>query len=541
MQRDFRSFFFKRNDRSFAIILTLLILASVTVVVTSSIFMAGIARSNAFENSVRSEAEQKQLTSIRAASSIASSSAMSALQGTNNDVSAQVQAYLTDNDQDALWGASRTGTRSGNIVNPNSSEVSFTDLSGNSVNFTTDLVNSLSASYSSVSYPNIRFGLKKPGESIIAKLFRYQLVTSLEQNLSILGKTSRILSSATTTKTNLLTIYEIPSQFAVDAGMVTVSQNVQGSVVASSAAINGDISGNVAVSTNVTWAAGSTVSGVSLGTKDSNVGWFEKLANTGGSGFTNQVSVLSDQSTVQFLTVGDRSLDAEGVSALFKKPSASDNLTVYSHPYFSCGIRVSGAGLDVNTPPAFTSLSIVSSNPTGTSSQRIAEAPIVGATWGTTSSIPHPFNPGLGNMLLVTLDVAAIPSIGGTKTIFIDLQASSGSARMSVGVALDNAGDPGVPFSIVSANPIFFVSNFNTANLPCSVLGSKVMNSLGASAPIAFTGSRVTTRRDSVLDPFAFTAGSGGSSLVSSVTLSDSSSLPPVTLKNWLVVLGGTE
>lgn len=492
-------------------------------------------------NSVRAETYQRQTDAAHAAaqglsrqslSNILFSVVTAGIQG-NNRVNLNHQASVTEA-IDADYASGGIGS------------VSFTTSSGNAADPSSDLLAALAMPYVSLPFPDIRFSPKPTGAAFIAKRFDYGVVTSYAQNDNI--SASPITSQETTESTQSLTLYEVPTQFAVDGGDVTITKAVNGSVLARNVVLRANVGGTVAAEKSVEWNAGISVDGVSLPARTGNgTGFIEALNHSTGLNFKKQVTLLEAQSSVQWIPLGDRSLDSEGIPMICRTPATSTDWDVYTHPYFSTSVRIrSTTPISRSSPPLFSTLPCYISAGDGSAGQRRGEM-MSSPTFGEIMTASNGYLPASGVAIMVVVDVSNIPVISGTRTLFVDLVSDyAASPRKSVLIGLKNADNLTSPFSLVSANPVVFLGNFNSTGMPASIIAPAVLHSLSPVSPqVTFTGLRSSIRRNVPMDPFSVQAGNTTIAAYS-ITLADvngtnPANLPPVTLKNWLIVLGAPQ
>jgi hypothetical protein len=243
---------------------------------------------------------------------------------------------------------------------------------GSQVSATGNVATSPSGRWGTVPYPNIRFGLMRPGDMMVARRVWWRIPVLYQTDL----QTIEAQSAGTDVKrypgmlTNyILSVYEIPSQLPITANAniqlglnpdgsswgntsLTGSQKVQisGSIYGDSVQLNGGTYGGGISSRNqVNVLNSSTVAGEIFGDNTyNNLGVREQKDLTrmnGGKPVTAGVSVAGDNGKVMMLPV------ASGNAFYLPSPNVAPTAwDLYSLPYYHCRIRItiSNTNSDLN-------------------------------------------------------------------------------------------------------------------------------------------------------------------------------------------------
>lgn len=512
----------KRGFFSVFIISTLVVLAllgaSLVYIVTQQIKTANAS-------DLELEAVSRTNNASRSASGSMGNLLQTLLQGSST--SQTFSSILTSN----LLASTATGRDAfGAAANVNGP---FTS-SGATADIVTDIVNSLNQPYTLTTLPASR--VKVSAGQIVAKTFQYQFSIGFTDTANTADQIS--LTNQNAQQIRNLTIVEVPTQFAVENGTVNVSAAVGGSVVADNVTLASNVTGRVLARKALTWSGSPTIGGYTL--PSAIPASLEILAQSSAT-WDRQVSYVPTSGEVSIFPLGDRTEDSEGVPNLLKTPTSSTNWDVYVDPYFSCSVRIHGAAaIDVTNPPAVSALPCYTATGNGTLAQRVTEFPSDASGFASFYSIPQPYLGGTAQLLII--NAAAIPIIGGSRTLFVDLPTTSAYVHQQLLVGVSNAAGLDTPLSIVTPHPIALMGSIGGGSFPLSLITPKLLTSeYSSSATIINVGSmtRSTFVTTAPNNPYQLFAGNGVLTSPASLNLVDVgasvANLPPVTLKSWWI------
>ncbi|MDE1169813.1 MAG: hypothetical protein PW734_01165 [Verrucomicrobium sp.] len=552
----------RRREKGFVLQITLPICLMLLATAAMAVVSAYQMRINSTRTSIQTTALQMQTSTMReSAVHIAQAFATTDLNSLQGNLASAFSSVVGNN----TLGNFNQGAEYNVALHP------FNNL-GATADLSTDLQNSLSTSYATPAYPDARLALVKPGSTFIAKVFSYQLVVNYSQRDALSADTANTVADFS--KTNDVTIYEIPGQFGLEGGNIALAGNTTSTVLGSSVSVQAgaSVQGNVVGDTSVSWGSGATINGATLNQASSGtLGESERLSNTAGTGFNGQVSVGQQGGSAVLMQVGDRGFDTNSVSGtpylvpkIFERPAEESNpwapgtpsvWTAYSHPYYSAGVRIlSGETLSrIDYPSDWQLLCNISpsggNGPGGQGaslSNRLAQTGPDDfkshSNFISVTNVPATCAP-TGQALIVQISVANIPKINNARTLFIDIVTDGGDGgdtRMGTIVALTDAQNLDAPLSIVSANPLVFLTDFNTNNAPASILAPVIYSALTTSEShnLQVSGIRASSAHTGTLDTSRLGSGPNAATL-SSFSYGDITSignLPPILLKNWLIV-----
>jgi hypothetical protein len=510
------------------------------MICSAAYFHALISKQAAFAALARSEVSVRQESVTRSALVAFGNQIRQSLQGGETRGIASALASVLNNkslaqnifDGEAI-GAFAQGT--GNVR--------VTDSRG-PANPGADILNAASSPYSTQTFPTTRIQFGDSSGLFLGKKWSYLVESDYTQTANVGPGSREILSAQTTRRATKITIFEVPGQFAIEGGDVTVVGPIEGSVVADRISLEtgSEVKGRATAFSQISWNSNARVKGVTLSQRgSSSSGTIETLRHINPT-LTGALSVLNQQSTVISVPLGNRTPNAEGISSIFLPPPSATDWDVYTHPYFQTDIRLTLSGLvpGVSPDPAIAIPRV--SNGKGTISQRRNESPSGSpATFIDFTVQPHPYLPG--NIIFANLDCAGVPAIDGRRTIYLDFVTTDGTyPRQRVGVRLYNAETLDTPFSLVSGNPVFVTGTFNPNDHPCSILAPRVAFGLSNTENfVSFTGSKQSVLSHSALPSNAFVAPQSGFTAPATIKLSDvdptnPANLPPVNLLNWVIV-----
>lgn len=509
-----------------------------------------------------------------------------------NTIATTIQANLQQQLEEANVGS--VTAVNGNVVNPTLSTCTVTLAPATGLNGTSsgtmDLNAALALPYSSLTWPNIRWGFKAPGAAFIGKKWDFILTMTYQQT----DNTSTQTTTGTSGQPNpllpaksvayLITIYEIPAQTAVSGDNIAVGQEqsgssnnqvVSGTVVGNQVLIDGTarISNNVAAVDTLTWNAGAQIGGHTLTTPRanmSNYNYLETLQQQNLVTSNHEVSVLSEVGKVMVYPLGNRApraaqanvptyyLSPNTTASDGTAPIGNDFYSAYTYPYFATQVRIQCRNAAIITTPAAdaTATVVVKTYRTNTLTNRITqvgtETFTLDAATGTGSSWMKLINSPSSGKAMLAIDPnaaqadALIVAVGGAKTFYADVTDATGS-RTNWGTGFYNGSSLTVAsLSLVSPNTVYLNSDLNTGNVPLSIIAPHVAYSLGTGTPssLSYRGQRGTVTEGSTtrIAVTNLENGTGGSLPLAakSVTLNDvpgltPSSLPPIVPLTWVI------
>jgi hypothetical protein len=233
----------------------------------------------------------------------------------------------------------------------------------------TDTSLSPSGRWGTVPYPNIRFGLMRPGDTMVARRVWWRIPVLYQTNL----QTIEAQTAGTNVKrypgmlaNYILSVYEIPSQLPItgnaniqlglnpdgsswgNTASTTNQVNITGSIYGDSVQLKGGTYGGGISSRNqVNVLGSSSVAGEAFTDNTyNNLGVREQMDLTrmnGGKPVSAGVSVAGDNGKVMLVPV------ASGNAFYLPSPNATPTAwDLYSLPYYHCRIRITISGTNSN-------------------------------------------------------------------------------------------------------------------------------------------------------------------------------------------------
>lgn len=511
------------------------------MICSAAYFNALVSKQSAFAALARSEVSTRQESVNRAALLAFGNQIRQTLQGGSPTGLAAALASVLNNEQ--LAQNIFEGTSIGSFAQ-GQGNVSVTTLMGGTANPAADIMGAVSSAPSTLTFPSTRVQFGDGNGRFLGKSWTYLVESDYAQQSNIGSEAGELMSAETTRRSTRITILEVPGQFAIEGGSVTVASPIAGSVFAERIALQSGsaVQGRTAAFSEITWGTNARVGGTTLSSAGSSTSGALETLRHNTPALTGALSVLNQQSTLISIPLGDRTPNAEGISAIFIPPPATGDWDVYTHPYFQTDSRLTLTNIAPGTPPDPALLVPSLSNGRGTIAQRRAESSAgVPATYVAFATQPHPYLPG--SMLIANVDCMAIPVINGRRSLYLDFSTTDGTyPRQRVGVRLFNAEELDTPFSLVSGNPVFVTGTFNPAGHPSSILAPRVAFGLSNMENfVSFSGSTQSVLADTARSSNAFTAPQSGFATPATLTLSDinptdPANLPPVNLLNWVIV-----
>lgn len=532
----------------FALAIILPVLVAVVVLGTGAAYFLFRTKETAFVTISDHEARQKQERITRSMPGEFASSLKASLErGSSLELSG---ALLSLFEQDTVIGSREDNTVIRTLSNATASVDLLNHTGSTPANPRSDLLNAIGTPYTVVSIPSgSSFSFGDSNGRFLGRSWSYILRSSWEQENVSNPDAPRSMTSAQTTLQRSVLLYEIPSQAAMEGhNLQVVDSRVNGSLVGDSVALGPNltrVNGTVTARNSVNWERSSIRVGDSLTPLGSKSEYDDAQFNQLVGQITTSkrpVTLLSQQSRVYYIPVGDRSPDSEGISAIYRRPADDSDWSVYAHPYYKTAVRVVGSGLNPAVPVNWATTEIRTASNLNTLSGRRNET-VVNGTAMPFGAFTLKSHPTLGGpLLLLEIDVAAIPVVNGTRTLYIDLTTTDPThARRRVGVTFKNASGIGSPVSIVSANPVYLTGTFEPGH-PSSILAPSIQ------AGLDWTPARVfhSGQRQNGFTPNASTTdrvipdGRGNAVSVQGYPTNiplNPNALPPVTLLSWLVVV----
>jgi hypothetical protein len=510
------------------------------MICSAAYFHALISKQSAFTALARSEVSVRQESVNRSALLAFGNQIRQALRGeTPTGIDSALASVLNN---ESLAQSIFEGDSIGSFAR-GTGNVRVTNLSLGTANPGSDILNDVSSAPSTLTFPSTRIQFGDTSGRFLGKAWSYLVESDYSQQANVGTGSREIISAQATRRTTKITILEVPGQFAIEGGDVTVVGPIEGSVFADRISLQSgsEVQGRATAFSQISWDSNARVKGASLsGTGSSASGMIETLRHTNPT-LTGALSVLNQQSTVISIPLGDRTPNAEGISAIFLPPISTSDWDVYSHPYFQTDIRLTLSGITPGVTPDPTLAIPVFSNGKGTIAQRRNESSGPPASFIDFTVQPHPYLPG--NIILANVDCAGIPVVNGRRTIYLDFVTTDATyPRQRVGVRLYNGETLDTPFSLVSGNPVFVTGTFNPNDHPCSILAPRVAFGLDNTENfVSFTGSKQSVLPHSARPSNAFIAPQSGFTTPATLRLFDidpttPANLPPVNLLNWVIV-----
>jgi hypothetical protein len=441
-----------------------------------------------------------------------------------------------------------------------------------------------------ITYPNIRFGYKQPGNLFIARRVWWRI--------PILYQSGQLTQAGVDRYPNapanyVLSIYEVPSQLPISGNAnLQIGADGSGTAWGNKISIAGSVSGNkiqlsggtysgVSSRQAVTVSSPAIVNGVSYANSTANSafdepGTREQMAVTQTPGVAAPVSVVGNDGKVLLVPV------MPGNDFYMPAPGPPTNWDLYARPYYRCRIRVNITGTNSTTIYSSSTGTTSTAAGTGAITVQIIYLPDI-------TSCPDQilgFLDSAGTTLTYTQTSVAAPNLppymnytssstttGDHNILIIDvgnmvtaLAAASGSSAAQlysiyVGSNPTTLSDPNIGitdtndlhtftsgFSIVTNQPLYLIDSFNQVTptvIPTSVYAPQVSYGISAIAlQVNLTGqvAVVATPSLSPVNPLSFTSGNGTSisSSITAATLTEVTNptlLPPITALNLLFTI----
>jgi hypothetical protein len=217
---------------------------------------------------------------------------------------------------------------------------------------------STSNRWGQITYPNIRFGYKQPGNPFIARRVWWRIPVVYQTAQQTIEDQAGVNRYPSAPANYVLSVYEIPSQLPISGNAnLQIGADASGTPWASgNISITGSVSGNkiqlsggtysgVSSRQAVTVSSPTIVNGVAYANSTANSafdqpGTREQLAVTQTPGVAAPVSVVGNDGKVLLVPV------MPGNDFYMAAPGAPTHWDLYARPYYRCRIRVIISGTD---------------------------------------------------------------------------------------------------------------------------------------------------------------------------------------------------
>jgi hypothetical protein len=443
--------------------------------------------------------------------------------------------------------------------------------------------------WAQLTYPNIRFGYKQPGNLFVARRVWWRIPVVYQTAQQTVEDKAGVNRYPSAPANYVLSVYEIPSQLPIsgDANL-QIGADTSGTAWGSNISVTGSISGNQIQLSGGTYSGVSsrqqvnvvnpaTVGGVAY--SDSTFdqpGTREQMALTQTPGAAAPVSVAGNDGKVLLVPV------MPGNDFYMAATGAPTHWDLYARPYYRCRIRVLISGTDSNliyngltgatntAAGAITVQIIVLPDPSSRPDQILGfpdSAATTNQTFTQTSiaagGLPAYMNytsTSAGDRNILVIDVGNMVTALGSGLPAQLYSIYIGSNPTTEPNAPFTASDPGIAItdtndlhaftsglSIVTNQTLYLLDAFNqvTPTVPTSVYAPQVRYGISAISPqVNLTGQVAVVAKPGAtpVNPLSFTGGNG-SSIASSSTLTtltevtDPAKIPPITALNLLFTI----
>jgi hypothetical protein len=422
--------------------------------------------------------------------------------------------------------------------------------------------------WAKLTYPNIRFGYKQPGNSFVARRVWWRIPVvyqPAQPNAEYqAGTDPASVNSYKITQANyVLSVYEIPSQLPISGNAnLQIGADPSGTAWGSNISVTGSISGNQITLSGGTYSGVSsrqlvyvvnpaTVGGVayssdSTGSAFDQPGTREQMALTQTPGAAAPVSVAGNDGKALLVPV------MPGNNFYMPAPGAPTHWDLYARPYYRCRIRVM-----INTAPttgAFTGVQIIYLADPLSRPDQILGFPDSAATITPLIPLASLSNYGMsytntatgGNILVIDVPnmVNALGNPAGLYSIYI-------GSNPSIGVAITDTNDLSAftsGLSIVTNQTLYLLDSFNQGQtvVPTSLYAPQVVyGGISATNPqVNLTGqvAGVAKPAPTPVNPLNFTNVNGNPIGLSNTNATlteviDPTKIPPITALNLLFTI----
>ena len=433
----------------------------------------------------------------------------------------------------------------------------------------TPALQSVGNRWAQLTFPNIRFGYKQPGNLLVARRvwwcipIAYQAAQPNAEYQA--GTDPASVNSYKTAQANyVLSVYEIPSQLPISGNAnLQIGADSSGTAWGNNISVTGSISGNqISLSggsysgvssrqqvqvVNPATVGGVTYSTDSTGSAFDQPGTREQMALTQTPGAAAPVSVAGNDGKALLVPV------MPGNDFYIPAPGAPTHWDLYARPYYRCRIRVM-----INTDPttgAFTGVQIIALPDPSSRPDQILGVPDSAATINQTftqTTLPSYMNytsTATGGDILV-IDVPNMVNSFLPQGNPASLYSIYIGSNPSIGVAITDTNDLSAftsGLSIVTNQTLYLLDSFNQVNpVPTSLYAPQVRyGGISATNPqVNLTGqvAVVATPGQSSVNPLSFTNANGNPIGLSNTTttlteVTDPTKIPPITALNLLFTI----
>lgn len=409
--------------------------------------------------------------------------------------------------------------------------------------------------YSAITLPSSIYSLRNG--TIVGKSFNLSFTRTLAASDNL--KTTQQTSSDSLSKT--IQIIEFPSQTAVSGKSVRVTPQatVVGSVVAQRVTLDAatHIGTSVTVSRNLVAAANTQVGTTTISAAISSAATASLSKQLEAGAFSagtpvNQgtISVIRGNESAAMVELGDRTPDAEGVPAVLLQAATPNNWDEYCLPFYACSTRITAT---LNALGTIALISIKTYD-TATYSGRVTVTttivPFNVTAGGAAVKGISLANKGTAKVLLVDpVTLAVSVTVASARAVYVDFLNSAGkrldaTSNLFVGLTASSNLSTLAGFSLVTPNRCVCSGKINTITpVPFSILATEMRYGFIGFPPVLHTGQAgnlgTATTTDNDITALRGLAGTAIYDSGKQLTLNDitvSTQIPPVTLKNWLVL-----
>jgi hypothetical protein len=456
----------------------------------------------------------------------------------------------------------------------------------------TPLTQSSGNRWAQITYPNIRFGYKRPGDLFVARRVWWRIPVAYQTAQQTVEDQAGVNRFPSASVNYVLSVYEIPSQLPISANAtLQIGQYADGTSWGNKVQITGSIyadqiqlyggtyNGGISSRRQVNVVSQATVAGETYSDSTfDNLGTREQRDLTRLVGAA-PVSVAGNDGKVLLARV------MPGDDFYMAAPNDTPtNWDLYARPYYKCGVRIIINSYDdpinnlvytsAGTTPGNISVTVQSRANIGGSPDAVLGVPTNASGWasvtysqGTGTPAGSAFdsqnfmqytstNTGVANedrnILLIDLSKVAsslgIPA-GQLYSVYIGANPTAApSPATDIGVALIGGGNLSAftnGLSIVTKQRLYLIDPFDSQVSPggTSIYAPEVRYGISAISPqVNLTGQVAVVAGSTAVNPLSFKSGNGNQigSSVTAATLSevtDPTQIPPITVLNLLFTI----
>lgn len=416
-------------------------------------------------------------------------------------------------------------------------------------------------------YPTSLFGIVSPGDTFIARRYQWTTTISITDTRDPIATAAGRSVSRTVTQNRRYTLFEVPFQFSVIADKtLNIGSEASGTASGTKLAVQGaiygrqvNLSGNVAIGGNAASSAGVSASGGTIRGQSVTIPspWGTEIYAPGGLLADRKVSASSQARNSTFITI------APGRRYYCSATSTPTNWDLYTLPFYRCAVRIQITNTSSSSPAA----TVTAYNPTTVPGMTAATNTwnFNSANWSTQLFLKVGVTTtGTDDRPLFTVDPKALATwlqaqtgrlARDFNTIYIAQNPASTPSPTSAGdvaVSLSNTRRMSDVFTrgfaLVTRQRFYYSSSFNvdTPTSGCIIISPDIRYGIGSNANqrVDFAGQIGVVSGGFAYEstnPTDFKQGAGQSVSLSQkqVTLTQINNpriLPPITLRNWLIV-----